>query len=308
MGMAGRHIVRAIVTLLVGVVAFGVIYIVLLSWLAADDVVHPAMPPTSRTPAEFGQVYEEVAFETEDGIQIRGWWLPPDDPSSPAVIVQPGHNSNRGDVITHTMMMAEHGYGVLTFDWRATGESGGDTSTVGLTETRDALAALDWLEARTDFDTRRIGALGQSMGAAAFIHAAAQDPRISAVAAETTFASLDAIVESGLGQKTGLPTFPFARIIVFLAQVQSGYSLHDNRPVDSIGAIAPRPVLIIRGGADRWALSHNADQLYAAAGEPKELWDVPGATHSNVMEADPAGYEERVVAFFDAALRPSRGE
>ena len=41
---------------------------------------------------------------------------------------------------------------------------------------------------------------------------------------------------------------------------------------------------------------------YAAAGEPKGLWEVPGASHTGGIEARPKEYERRVVAFFDDAL------
>jgi hypothetical protein len=41
---------------------------------------------------------------------------------------------------------------------------------------------------------------------------------------------------------------------------------------------------------------------YAAAGEPKALWEVPGASHTGGIEARPKEYERRVVAFFDDAL------
>ncbi len=43
-------------------------------------------------------------------------------------------------------------------------------------------------------------------------------------------------------------------------------------------------------------------KYYAAAGEPKAIWEVPGAKHTDGIEARPAEYERRVVGFFDRAL------
>jgi hypothetical protein len=42
---------------------------------------------------------------------------------------------------------------------------------------------------------------------------------------------------------------------------------------------------------------------YAAAREPKTLWELPESGHVGAMEARPAEYERRVVGFFDDALR-----
>jgi fermentation-respiration switch protein FrsA (DUF1100 family) len=43
-------------------------------------------------------------------------------------------------------------------------------------------------------------------------------------------------------------------------------------------------------------------KYYAAAGEPKAIWKVPGSKHTGGIDARPAEYERRVVAFFDHAL------
>ena len=43
---------------------------------------------------------------------------------------------------------------------------------------------------------------------------------------------------------------------------------------------------------------HNAHALYAAAGEPKELWLLPEIEHAGAIESDCAAYRERVAGFF----------
>jgi hypothetical protein len=43
--------------------------------------------------------------------------------------------------------------------------------------------------------------------------------------------------------------------------------------------------------------------LFAAAGEPKELWVVPGADHAGAIRAEPDGYRARTLAFLASALR-----
>ena len=64
--------------------------------------------------------------------------------------------------------------------------------------------------------------------------------------------------------------------------------------------IAPRPLFLI------WATNGNAEELnapyLAAAGEPKQGWEIPESAHIGGLAARPAEYERRVVEFFDAAL------
>ena len=43
-------------------------------------------------------------------------------------------------------------------------------------------------------------------------------------------------------------------------------------------------------------------KYFAAAGEPKQIWKVPGAEHTGGIDARPAEYERRVIGFLDGAL------
>jgi fermentation-respiration switch protein FrsA (DUF1100 family) len=303
---AGLSLRRALVAT-AAIAALGLITVLaLVLWRsreAALDIVHPPREAVAPRPEAFGLAYEDVSFVTDDGLRLRGWFVPPSDPSRAALLVNPGYGDHRGDAITTTAMLARHGYGVLSFDWRAVGESEGTQSTVGFDEVRDVRAAMAWLRARPEVDPARLGALARSAGAAALIHAAADDPSIRAVVAETTFSTLPDMVAMGVHAKTGLPAFPFAPLIVWFGERETGRHIADVRPVDDIGRLAPRPVLLIRAGRDTWVPAFNADRLYAAAGEPKELWDVPEAEHSQVSRDVPAEYEARVAGFFDRYLR-----
>jgi fermentation-respiration switch protein FrsA (DUF1100 family) len=270
---------------------------------AAMEIVHPPRKAVQPRPEDFGLAYEDVSFVTADGLRLQGWYIPPSHPDRAALLVNPGYGDHRGQAITTTAMLARHGYGVLSFDWRAVGESEGDQSTVGYDEVLDVQAAMAWLRARPDVDPDRLGALARSAGAAALIQAAADDPSIRAVVAETTFSTLPDMVAMGVEAKTGLPAFPFAPLIVWFGERETGRHIADVRPVDHIARLSPRPVLLIRAGRDEWVPSFNADRLFAAAGEPKELWDSPNAAHSEVSRDDTAAYEAKVTDFFDRYLR-----
>lgn len=51
-----------------------------------------------------------------------------------------------------------------------------------------------------------------------------------------------------------------------------------------------------------WPSEELNPTFYAAAGQPKTLWQVPGSSHTGGIKARPKEYERRVIGFFDQAL------
>src|SRR4029077_15614185 len=87
--------------------------------------------------------------------------------------------------------------------------SGGRAVTLGALEPLDLVSAVDYLTTRDDIDQNRIGALGLSLGAATTILAAADDRRIGAVVADSSFSGACSGISSSFQHFIGLPAFPF---------------------------------------------------------------------------------------------------
>jgi fermentation-respiration switch protein FrsA (DUF1100 family) len=77
------------------------------------------------------------------------------------------------------------------------------------------------------------------------------------------------------------------------------------RPIDVVGQIAPRPLMIAHGELDEIVPVGHAHQLFKAAGEPKELWIDPESHHVGARDTDTPGYFKRIEQFVTEAL--SRG-
>jgi uncharacterized protein len=82
------------------------------------------------------------------------------------------------------------------------------------------------------------------------------------------------------------------------------FSNHGPPPpiVDRIGRIAPRSVFLIYADPGLGGENTRQPKYYAAAGKPKAIWKVQGSKHTGGIDARPAEYEQRVIAFFDDAL------
>lgn len=269
------------------------------------QITHPARDIERPMVTATGQPIPQVTFPTTDGLTLTGWYLPTRNGAT--VIVQHGYSANSSQTLTRGLMLAEQGFGVLWFDFRAHGRSAGDLVTLGLHEVRDTEAALAFLHTRPEVDPACIGILGLSMGGATAILAAARNPQLRAVAVECAFAELKEEVGIGITVKTPLPTWPFANIFVWLAQWQTGFQFEHMAPVRVIGQISPRPLFIIHGGADARIAPDSGPRLYAAANEPKTYWYLPDVAHVAVYEAAPAEYAAKVIPFFEQALGVKSG-
>jgi fermentation-respiration switch protein FrsA (DUF1100 family) len=269
---------------------------------AADMIHHPPeeRQPIDETPADYDLPFEEITLSSEDGMDLAAWYVP--SQNGAAIIAQHGYKSNRTEMLNRAAFLHAAGYGVLMIDLRSHGESEGETVTFGYTETRDLQAAYDYLLTRPDVEPERIGGLGNSLGATITLLHAADNPGIAAVVADSPFASVRDTIEVSVEFFTGLPPFPFAYLMLFWGEQQMGVDSDDYAAARVIGQISPRPVFILSGGADNVVSPEGGQALYAAAGEPRELWYDPAVGHVGFYDAYPQEYEERVLAFFSEYL------
>jgi fermentation-respiration switch protein FrsA (DUF1100 family) len=91
--------------------------------------------------------------------------------------------------------------------------------------------------------------------------------------------------------------------VVWFGQRETGLDIRQVRPIDDVGRIAPRAVMIVQGAEDRAVPPENGIRLYEAAGAPKEFFLVQGAGHGGYVRVAPEEFEERVVGFLDRHLR-----
>jgi len=259
--------------------------------------------PVEEDPKALGLDYEDVSFPSRgDEIILRGWYLPTSQ-SRRCIIIIHGIEKHRADptigILPLAKSLVEHGYNVLLFDLRGHGESGGNRLSMGYYERLDVLGAVDYLRSR-GFQEQSIGLLGFSLGAAAAILAAAQEPDIPVVA-DSSFADVTELMRREL-PKHRLPGF-FFYPMAFMLKLMYGIDLGAIRPLDAVGHLS-RPILFIHGEADSTVPPDHSQRLFQASHNPNaQLWIVPGAEHVQAYHTHPEEYVARICAFFDQALR-----
>jgi pimeloyl-ACP methyl ester carboxylesterase len=254
----------------------------------------------TSSPADFDLDFEEVEFTSRDGVTLKGWYLGGAD-RDVSIACAHGLFRSRREVLERAVVMRRAGFNVLLFDLRRHGESGGERITLGYKERLDLGGAVSYLQQRSP--GHRVIFFGVSMGAAAALLAAAEDPEIVAVIADSSFLSLDHTVVHHLSLFWGLPRFPLADELIFFVEYLAEFRSEDLNLEEAVGRIGGRPVLFIAGGNDRRMPVAVQKRLFESAQNPGSRFVVvEGAGHGAAFRTDPETYRREMLSFLEEVL------
>ena len=255
------------------------------------------------TPWEFQADCEEVELVTADGVRFGAWHFR--QPGSPqVVVVSPGHKGQRQAVLGICVALWRKGFNVVAYSYRGMPGSDRRRVTMGIDEVNELQAAVAF--ARQRVKGARIGLLGYSMGAVVSLLGAAGEPSIEALVLDSPFSDLRQLVTENVSRVLHLPGGPFVGLTGVLFRLRSGHSLGESSPIAMLGALEPRPLFFIHGGADLTTGVHHSRRLHDNYRGPREIWVVQGAPHTGAYFADRELYVERVAAFFGRHLGLNR--
>jgi X-Pro dipeptidyl-peptidase-like protein len=251
------------------------------------------------------------AVVSSDGVALAGWYIPAASAvgaTGPTVLVVPGYNSNKSDVLQFAEPF-HAGYNLVLMDLRNQGRSGAAAVTMGLHEQRDIAAILDWLVATKH--PGAIAAMGNSMGAASILAEARTDPRIEAFILDSMHANYEVTLGNALEVDYGFPSVPGAAAIRFGSDLRTGGDVRSIDPVRTITQVGDRPVLLLHSTTDKIdppaQTAEKNQQAALAAGVPVELQYCQGATtgngsHGHVIDRCPESWSRWANQFLEASL------
>ena len=233
------------------------------------------------TPDLLGLTYEEVFFNTDDGLGLNGWFVP--GTTDFTWLCFHGNGGNIGHRTNEVALLHHHlGINLLMFDYRGYGKSPGTPSEQGTY--RDSRAALRYLRERSDVDPKRIIYFGHSLGTAVAVELAAADPPLALILL-SPFASV----------------WDMARIVFPL--LPSGWLVRNRyNSLARIGTIQ-RPLLILHGEQDQLVPISQGEKLFQAANQPKRFQALPETGHNDLYEAGGQTYWDALKRFL-AELEP----
>jgi uncharacterized protein len=264
---------------------------------------------------------EEVTLTTADGVQLHGCYLKTPGRRKGVLLFGPEFGSNRWACAPYCEFLIANGYDVFAFELRGQGDSAAQPGYQPLYwvtdfEVRDFQAALAYLKGRPDRDSDGVGFFGLSKGGSAGLIAGAQDEFVRCFVTDGAFSTMGTMVPYMMQWILIYSPYPIlaklipawyyrlaARIGIGKVRRERGCNYPAIEP--AVAALAPRPWLLIHGGADNYIKPEMARALFARAGEPKEFWLVEKAKHNQAINLVNDEYKRRLLTFFDTHLGKS---
>ncbi len=258
-----------------GVVAAAYITLALAAYLLGDRLIF--QPPT-RTYSRADLPFRSIPVAGDVSLAAAYW---PADSGELTILYSHGNAEDLGQIAPILRQLHALGFGVLAYDYRGYGLSGGGPPTVHKSAA-DAEAAYDFAVRQLGIDPRRLVAYGRSLGSGPTLQLAAGHP-LAGVVLESAFTSVYRVV-------TGRSIFPFDRF----------------RNLDQIRRLRC-PLLVIHGTADRVVPFAHGRTLFAAARTLKESLWVDGAGHNDLEAVAGARYAQALVHFAGLVQRAGPG-
>jgi fermentation-respiration switch protein FrsA (DUF1100 family) len=248
-----------------------------------------------QTPQQIGLKFEEVNFASSDGTKLTGWFIPAIGKAIGTIIHFHGNAQNMTAHFSFVDWLPAEGFNVFTFDYRGYGRSAGTPDRQGVYD--DCVAAIKYVQTRPDVDPNSLLILGQSLGGANALAVLGENDfkGVRAVAIDSTFYSYRSIVRDKIAE---MPILWLAKWPLSFLVIGNGHS-----PGLVVQNIAPIPLLLVHGTSDQVIPYHHAQELLEKAREPKQLWTIEGANHTEAFTLYGDFYRKRLVQFFTAAVQ-----
>lgn len=292
---------------LIGSLLFVLICFILIgiSTYVGWQLTHPKRKPLDDSPENYGLSMETIKFPSRNmDVELDGWFLKSPFPQTidakpMTIIMAHGYAGNRLEKGLPALSLAQSlvtaGYHVVMFDFRNSGNSEGDLTTVGYLEKQDVLGAIDWVQKN---EPSRIGLIGFSMGGSTSILAAAEEKSVLGVITDSAFSQLNPYLTDNLPVWSKLPRFPFTPLILSILPRLIGINPKHVDALAAVDQIYPRPILFIHSREDAAIPWSNSEWMWNCHPDVFEQWITEKAGHVGSYQMQPEAYTKRVLAFF----------
>jgi fermentation-respiration switch protein FrsA (DUF1100 family) len=229
----------------------------------------------SYTPEELDLDFEDVVFQTDDGLLLNGWYIPapleerrqksltgPAENSQLTVLFCHGNGGNMMHRLDSINIFYNLGLSCFIFDYRGYGNSEGKTTEEGTYF--DAMVAYRWLTRGKKISPDDIIIFGRSLGGSVAAQLAAKVEARSLVI-ESAFTSYVDI---------GRKFYPYMPVRWF-----ASFSYRTIDYVKDVGC----PVMVIHSRNDEIVPFEFGLELYEVANEPKEFAEISGSHNDGFL-------------------------
>jgi len=263
----------------------------------------PAVRPGHDLSFDLSRPVERVTFDATDGSRVEAFWIEIAG-TARTVVVCSGNTAHDPALVPLLSELARGGYNVLAVNLRAQGGSAGHLTSFGRSERYDVLGAVRYLRERHPKESERIDGVGSGIGAVALLGASVDDSDDGrAIESVVLIGAFDDLPAFALSLASRHFPSPFNRAVTNIGlsagSALVGENLFDVKPVDTIDAVSPRPVLFVSDQADLVVPVSQGRNLYEAASQPKYFYWLP--ERDDNAARFPGVVAKVIRAFFDVA-------
>ena len=215
------------------------------------------------------------------------------------VILTHGYTYNRLGSVKYMNLYRKMGYSCIQYDLRGHGANAKCPVTMGLKESKDLLAVIDWVHERYG-ENIILGLHGESMGSASQTLALREKPRVDFVVNDCGFAELTEVLRGQLSKRFHLPAFLVSTASI-LNKIYYKYSYQEVRPVDALKENQV-PICFMHGREDTFIPYQHSELMAETTKGYQEVHLYEDADHALSFEKHPKEYEENLKAFLEKVL------
>ena len=215
-----------------------------------------------ETPEDYGYTYENVDFQTEDGVRLFGWFLAAKGTEKGTLLFTHGNAGNISHRLSKVKGWVERGFSVFLIDYRGYGKSQGEIQN-SEDILKDARAGLKWLHEGKKTPLSEIVLYGESLGTYPAIRLGTEQT-VLAVILEAPFISFVAL--AGVH-------YPYVP-----KSLMKGFEFDNEKYISNFKS----PVFMLHGTQDEICPYSMAEKLFEKAPEPKEFFSIPNGTHNDL--------------------------
>lgn len=240
--------------------------------------------------------FDFVEIDTISGKLNLEIWKLDMEPSKGIVALFHGYRASKSSLWKEALAFYRMGYSVILVDFRASGNSDGDTCSIGYYEAEDVQNVIHWCN--IEYPDKKIFLYGASMGAAAIMRAVSQlNINPNAIMLQSPFGTMLGAAKSRF-KLMGVPAFPSAHLLTFWGGYINDFDAFSHNPMDYAKNIHC-PTLLIHGQLDNRVSWEESKGIFDQLAGPKELATFGKSGHESILNHEEANWVYLVTNFME---------
>lgn len=239
--------------------------------------------------------YETVVIKLDSGERISAWLINGESGDDIAILFH-GFGSSKSSLLEQAQYLYSKGMSALLVDFRGSGESSGNRTSIGYYEAIDVKLTYEWTKKM--FPDKEVILYGQSMGAAAILRAVAKyGVHPNGIIIESVFDNLKQTIDNRF-DAIGFPKFPASNLMMLWAKIIYGIDGKGHNPVEYAGHVKC-PILVMHGKHDVRAKVNEGHSVFEHVASKNKMWVVfDELGHESFIDGSTNKWKESIDAFY----------